>query len=70
MSFEADLNAVVYDPPAPGFPHLAVLFGRDERVLTLRVVPSIEAGEAFLQAAVVELIRDADSSGDDLAASA
>ena len=26
MPLDCDLAAVVYDPPAPGFPHMAVLF--------------------------------------------
>jgi hypothetical protein len=49
MCPDADLTAVVYDPPAPGFPHMAVLFDRGgEVVVAVRPVESIDAGEAAL----------------------
>src|SRR4051794_14193416 len=44
---EADLTAAVYDPPAPGMPHIAVLFDADGLVVA-RPVESIDAGEAEL----------------------
>jgi hypothetical protein len=48
MCPEADLTAVVYDPPAPGFPHIAVLFDSAGEVVAVRRVGSIDAGEAAL----------------------
>ena len=38
MPLDCDLAAVVYDPPAPGFPHMAVLFELMES--SSRCVPS------------------------------
>jgi hypothetical protein len=48
MPLDCDLAAVVYDPPVPGLPHMAVLFDADGEVITVRAVESIEAGEAAL----------------------
>jgi hypothetical protein len=48
MCYEADLTAVVYDPPAPELPHIAVLFGAEGAVIAVRPVESIDAGEAAL----------------------
>jgi hypothetical protein len=48
MCPDADLTAVVYDPPAPGFPHMAVLFNESGEVVAVRPVESIDAGEAVL----------------------
>ena len=42
------MSAVVYDPPLPHYPHLAVVFDVEGEVLVSRVVPSREEGEAFL----------------------
>jgi hypothetical protein len=39
-----DLHGVVYPPPRPDLPHVAVLF-RNGRVLKAVSVPSVEAGE-------------------------
>ncbi len=36
MPLDCDLAAVVYDPPAPGFPHMAVLFDADGEVIAVR----------------------------------
>ena len=41
----ADLTAAVYDPPAPGLPHVAVVFDPQGRVVAVRPVASIEDGE-------------------------
>ena len=43
------MNAIVYDPPAPGFPYLAVVFKSDGEVLVARSVPSREAGEDMIE---------------------
>jgi hypothetical protein len=48
MCPDADLTAVVYDPPAPGIPHMAVLFDESGEVVAVRPVESIDAGEAAL----------------------
>src|SRR5215204_4761839 len=48
MPRDCDLAAVVYDPPAPGFPHMAVLFDADGEVIAVRPVESIGAGEEAL----------------------
>jgi hypothetical protein len=42
------MRAVVYDPPLPSYPHLAVVFDTEGEVLVSKVVPSREEGEAFL----------------------
>jgi hypothetical protein len=44
----AKLTAIVYDPPATGFPFLAVMFDHNGEVLVARAVPSQEAGEQLL----------------------
>jgi len=38
MPLDCDLAAVVYDPPVPGLPHMAVLF--DAMARSLRCAPS------------------------------
>ncbi|MDF3061534.1 MAG: hypothetical protein K0S06_1643 [Microvirga sp.] len=48
MCPDADLTAVVYDPPAPDLPHIAVLFDAGGEVVAVRPVESIDAGEAAL----------------------
>jgi hypothetical protein len=40
-------QGVVYPPPRPELPHIAVVF-RDGRVLNAATVPSIEAGEQVI----------------------
>jgi hypothetical protein len=40
-------QSVVYPPPRPELPHIAVVF-RDGRVLSAVSVPSIEAGEQVI----------------------
>ena len=42
------MRAVVYDPPLPAYPHIAVVFDTEGEVLVSRVVPSRDEGEAFL----------------------
>ena len=44
MPLYCDLAAVVYDPPMPGLPHMAVVFDADGEVITVRAVKSIERG--------------------------
>ena len=58
MPLDCDLAAVVYDPPVPGLPHMAVLFDADGEVITVRAVESIEAGEAALASLVCELTSE------------
>ena len=48
MPADADLTAVVYDPPAEGLPHIAVLFDAAGEVIALCPVSSIDQGEAAL----------------------
>ena len=54
MPLDCDLAAVVYDPPAPGLPHMAVLFDSDGEVIAVRPVGSIGAGEEALVSLVSE----------------
>ena len=58
MPLDCDLAAVVYDPPAPGLPHMAVLFDADGEVIAVRPVESIGAGEAALVNLVGELTNE------------
>jgi hypothetical protein len=58
MQADADLTAVVYDPPAPGLPHMAVLLDPDGEVVAVRPVQSIEAGEAALASLVGKITND------------
>src|SRR3954447_7851176 len=58
MPLDCDLAAVVYDPPVPGLPHMAILFDADGEVITVRAVESIEAGEAALASLVGELTSE------------
>lgn len=55
MDHDADLLAVVYDPPRPGVPHMAVLFDADGQVVGARPVDSIKAGEAALALLVSQM---------------
>jgi hypothetical protein len=55
---DADLIAVVYDPPASGFPHIAVLFDPAGELIAARPVESIDAGEAALVSLVGELTSE------------
>ena len=43
-------KAVVYDPPARGFPHLAVLFWSDGSVLRAEPCASVKDGEKMITA--------------------
>jgi hypothetical protein len=52
---DADLIAVVYDPPASGLPHIAVLFDPAGELIAAQPVQSIDAGEAALASLVGEL---------------
>ena len=58
MPLDCDLAAVVYDPPVPGLPHIAVLFDADGEFIALRAVESIDAGEAALASLVGELTSE------------
>lgn len=51
----AKIASIVYDPPAQGFPYLAVLFDVDGEVLVARAVPSREAGEALIISVMNEM---------------
>ena len=62
MHADCDLAAVVYDPPAPGFPHMAVLFDGERAVIAVQPVESIDAGEAALALLVGELVGDETAS--------
>ena len=62
MHADCDLAAVVYDPPAPGFPHMAVLFDGERAVIAVQPVESIHAGEAALARLVGELVGDETAS--------
>ena len=50
----ARIGGVVYDPPAAGFPFLAVVFKPDGEVLVARAVSSRDAGEALLMTVLAE----------------
>ena len=58
MPLDCDLAAVVYDPPAPGFPHMAALFERMPRLSRARPVKSMGAGEEALVNLVGELTNE------------
>ena len=58
MCRDADLTAVVYDPPAPDLPHMAVLFDAGGKVVAVRPVESIDAGEAALANLVEHLTAE------------
>jgi hypothetical protein len=61
MHSDADLTAVVYDPPAPGLPHVAVLFDGAGALVAASPVESIEAGEAALACLVGEVASRAEA---------
>jgi hypothetical protein len=48
------MKAVVYDPPGPGFPYLAVIFRADGEVLIARSVQSHAQGESLIAKVVAE----------------
>jgi len=58
MRADFDLAAVVYDPPAPGLPHMAVLFDGERAVIAVQPVESIDAGKAALAHLVGELVGE------------
>ena len=60
MHADCDLAAVVYDPPAPGFPHMAVLFDGERAVIAVQPVESIDAGETALEGAIHALQDELD----------
>ncbi len=51
------LNGIVYDPPAAGFPYVAVVFKPDGEVLVARSVATREAGEAIIATSLAEFNR-------------
>jgi hypothetical protein len=55
------MDGVVYDPPASGLPHLAVVLHNNE-VVVARAVPSVAAGEALI-ASVFQAFMDAKAQG-------
>lgn len=42
------MKAVIYNPPTPSEPYLAVLFGDDGAILTVAAVRSPKEGETLL----------------------
>ena len=56
------MNGVVYDPPAPGLPYLAVVLHKGE-VVVARAVPSVQAGESLI-ASVFQSFADAKNRGE------
>jgi len=42
------MKGVVYGPPAPGLPHVAVIFYPGDEVFSARSVPSLVAGEDLI----------------------
>jgi hypothetical protein len=52
---EAHLTAVVYDPPASGLPHIAVLFDAAGDVIAVRTAASIDEGEAALAKLIADI---------------
>lgn len=42
------ISGVVYSPPRPGLPHVAVMFGPDGQTMECAAVPSVAEGEAFI----------------------
>jgi len=44
----AYIHGAVYTPPNQSLPLVAVLIGPDGQVLTARVVPTVQAGEALI----------------------
>jgi hypothetical protein len=55
MLAEAHLTAVVYDPPASGLPHIAVLFDAEGDVIAVRTAASIDEGEAALANLIADI---------------
>ena len=52
-------RCVLYDPPSPGHPALAVVFSSEGQVLTTRIVPSTGSLEVIM----AELITEVRSAG-------
>lgn len=48
------MRAVVYGPPGPGLPYLAVILNSENEVVSARAVPSVAAGEALIAKTVAE----------------
>ena len=55
---DADLIALVYDPPAPGLPHIAALFNSTGELIAAQPVQSIDAGEAALVSLIGQLTHE------------
>ena len=55
MLAEAHLAAAVYDPPASGLPHIAVLFDAEGDVIAVRTAASIDEGEAALANLIADI---------------
>jgi hypothetical protein len=45
-------HGIVYDPPAPNLPHLAVVFHENGDVWVAHAVPTPEAGEKVIEKAL------------------
>ena len=52
----AYIHGIVYDPPASGFPHIAVMFDTRGEVLCARVVSSREEGEQLIQNVAADFV--------------
>lgn len=48
------LRGVIYDPPMPEFPFLAVVFNLDGDVLAARAVPDVLTGEKLIAEIIAE----------------
>jgi hypothetical protein len=52
------ITAVVYSPPRPDLPHLAVSFGPDGEVIAARTMPSLAAAEAFIEDIMTQFAKE------------
>ena len=48
-------HGIVYEPPAPHLPYLAVIFHENGDVLVAHAVPTPEAGEKVIEKALEDL---------------
>lgn len=56
------MHGTVYDPPAPGLPHLAVVLDNNGEVIVAKSVSSVAAGEA-LMASIFAQFAEAKKTG-------
>lgn len=57
----ATFSGVVYDPPRPDLPYLAVIFKPEGEVLTALAVASVEAGEALIKKTLLDFKKKVDA---------